>query len=292
MAKLTPEQRQAKYTEAERLARQEKLSRRDINIRLKQDPRFGEGIRPAKYTPIYREITRQREAPPPKAAPRRAVEAEEIRPVARKQYKTRRQGKYDFLRERHFTHQEAAELSRLHRRDYYELRKTKLSKGMLEERMELWWDFNKEAKFNGWSQNTRNKKWAELVDDWYVASNFLPKVVKIGGWKFADYKDEEHWLKKRVWIWFDSVSKTLPEEYRYTNDQSSLRKKTGRVGKFEKAKRARENAEKESWIASLMRTARNNPDRDEQLTKQAQNLGFKGKSLYQTALARERKGAG
>ena len=289
---LNKEQRQAKYAEAERLVRTGAVqSRSELQEKLRA--KFGEGIRPAKYSTIYREAKVSRVAQVEKTRPRRVEPGvEEIRPVQRKRYKSRRQGKYDFLRERHFTHQEAAELSRLHRRDYYELRKTKLSKGMLVERMEMWADFDKEAKYNGWSQRTRNKKWAELVDDWYVANNFLPEVVKLGGWKLSNYKDEQHWLEKRVWLWFDSVSKTLPEEYRYTNDQSSLRKKPGRLDKYQKAKRAKENAEKESWIASLMITARNDPSRDEQLTKQAQNLGFKGKSLYQTALTRKRKEAG
>jgi len=213
--------------------------------------------------------------------------------MARRRYKTMRQNRYDWLVERHFTEKEAEELSRLRQRRYYELKGLRgYAKGMLKERQELWEDFNKEATSKGWVNGKRDKEWLRLVDDWYIAENYLPQVVKIGGWKFSSYKDKKHWLKKRVWLWFDRVSKQLPEEYRYSNDQSSLRKKgPGLHGRYIKALQAAERAQNKAKVASLKRVALRRPELDEQLTEEAQRSGFRGKSVYLTALAEKRKGA-
>ena len=182
---------------------------------------------------------------------------------------------YHKLRDSHFIHEEAHELSRLRRMDYKEI------KPMRRERLKLWEGFDKEATGKGWGKWRKHKEWRLLIQDWYAAKAYMSKKEKIGGWTFAEN------LWKDVWFWFDTVSQTLPEENRYSNDQSSKRKKgDGPHEKRVKAKREAAQAHNQSWIDGLMRTAGSQPERDKQLTEQAQRLGFQGKSLYRTALKR------
>ena len=182
---------------------------------------------------------------------------------------------YRKLRESHFTHEEAHELSRLKRMDYKEI------KPMRKEREALWIDFDKEATGKGWGKWRRNREWRSLVQDWYAAKGYMGKKERIGGWVFAD----KFWTD--VWFWFDEESQKLPDEKRYSNDQSSLRKKgTGPHEKQIKAKREADQARNQKWIADLMRSSARSPDRDKQLTTQAQRLGWRGKSLYKAAQGR------
>ena len=186
-----------------------------------------------------------------------------------------RKAHYYKLRESHFTHEEAHELSRLKRIDYKEI------KPMRKEREAMWREFDREVTGKGWGKWRRNKEWRSLVQDWYAAKGYMSKKERIGGWVFA----EKLW--KDVWFWFDAESQKLPDEKRYSNDQSSLRKKgAGPKEKQVRARREAEQARNQKWIDDLMRSSARNPERDEQLTAQAQRLGWKGKSLYKTAQRR------
>ena len=183
---------------------------------------------------------------------------------------------YIKLREAHFTHEEAHELSRLKRMDYKEI------KPMRRERQKLWESFDHESENRGWGKWRRSREWKALIQGWYAAKGFMGKEDKIGGWTFVDK------LWKNVWFWFDAESKKLPDEKRYSDDQSSLRKKgPGPHEKQIKAKREADQARNQKWIDDLMRSSARNPERDKQLTQQAQRLGWKGKSLYK---ASQRKG--
>lgn len=182
---------------------------------------------------------------------------------------------YRKLRDSHFIHEEAHELSRLKRLDYKEI------KPMRKEREAMWKDFDQEANGKGWGKWRRNKEWRSLVQDWYAAKGYMSKKEKIGGWTFA----EKLW--KDVWFWFDAESQKLPDEKRYSNDQSSLRKKgVGPKEKLVKAKREAQQAHNQRWIDGLMRSVSREPEKDKQLTSQAQRLGWRGKSLYKAAQRR------
>jgi len=178
------------------------------------------------------------------------------------------------LRGEHFLPGEAKELGyHLQRLDYYELLH------MRRQRVRMWGEFDREARSKGWSQNKRNIAWRTRVADWYVRSGYQGKKEKIGAWTFVSKKD--------VWFWFDDISDRLPEEKRYTNDQSSLRKKgSGPKERHIKARREADQARNQRWIDGLMRSVVREPEKDKQLTTQAQRLGWRGKSLYKTAQRR------
>ena len=189
--------------------------------------------------------------------------------MARKHHgRMRRYLKY---RGAHFTPVEAKELSQLRRLDYHEVII------MVKQRKALWNDFTSLAVNRAWGQTRRKREWYGIVKEWYVANDYVEKG-------FA-------WWKKfptqNIWFWFDDVASRLPIEQRYSNLAPSRRKKGKSLKQREAdARRAVVNVENQRWIDQKMKTVARSPSRDKELTEQAQRLGFKGKSLYRTALRR------
>lgn len=180
MANLTKVQREQKYAEARRLAG-EGYSRRKIDVLLKQQ--FGEGIGHAEYTPIYRERVEV------------VREKEEARPAPQRILRKGRRGRYDWLIDRHFTDDEATQLSKL--------RNIQSSKGiakMVSVRQSLWEQFIKVAASHGWNKEQRRDGWRRGLARWYRRNGYITKKFHKG--------------KKRpsAWMWYKSVQRQLPIE--------------------------------------------------------------------------------
>jgi len=180
MAKLTPTRQAAKMAEARRLS-QQGYTRRQINPILRE--KYGEGIRPARYTPIYAERVAT------------VSRKEATRPAPRRKFRLERQARYGWLVERHFTDDEARRLSKLHR-----IQESKGVAKMVEVRRQLWDKFLRTATERGWSKDKRREMWRRGLARWYRRNGYITKRTFKG--------------KKRptTWGWYKDVQKSLPIE--------------------------------------------------------------------------------
>ena len=180
MARLTQSQQSAKYAEARRLS-QRGYTRRQINAILREE--FGEGIRPARYTPIYRErvavVTRK----------------EADRPAPQRKFRSSRQARYDWLVDRHFTDDEATRLSKL--------RTLQTSKGiakMVATRAALWEQFLRISTARGWNKEQRRDGWRRGLSRWYKRNGYITK---------RSYRGKK---RPSAWMWYKGIQKQLPIE--------------------------------------------------------------------------------
>ena len=184
--------------------------------------------------------------------------------MAKLRYRSNRiANRYFVFRHYHFLPGEARELKQLHRLDY---RETRI---MVSQRVGMWKEFRHNASPT-WSPAMMRREWVSHVRNWYERSGFVAKSFFM--WRASS--------QKNVWLWFDAVSKTLPEEERYSKGG----RRKGDNGKdFARAARVMETARNQQFIEGLKRTVLRHPERDDQLTKQARRLGWKGSSLLRDA---------
>lgn len=116
--------------------------------------------------------------------------------VAPHPYKGRLKGergsRYDWLRRRHFVHDEARRLSHV--------REVKASPGvalMVGQRAALWDRFVYKAARRGWSKIRRRQEWRAMVAKWYRRNGYISKGVR--GKRRAS-----------VWMWYKAVQSDLP----------------------------------------------------------------------------------
>ena len=209
----------------------------------------------------------------------------------RRYVKESRQKRREYFEKQHFTKREALELSRLHRKDYFELIGTKQQTGMIEERRRLWEAFDEDAKRSrGRSYGNDSRVWKDFLTDWYTAKGFVPKLVKLGAWKFSTHKDDKQWRAKRVWIWFNAIRDSLPEELQCDSpggrDHRSLTWDERRHKSELEAIREKDKMPDALWQEKAMEGVVKHPQTDRTITDIARSHGFKGKSLYKTALRR------
>ena len=169
--------------------------------------------------------------------------------------KTRRYFKY---RGAHFTPVEAKELSSLHRLDYREVII------MVRQRRRLWRDFTRLAVNREWGPTRRKREWYGIVKEWYERNNYVEKGY--AWWK--------KFPEKNVWIWFDAVSYSLPEEDRYTKNSRRLDK-----AKLEPYEKVEAKVMDRRIVEGLKIEARRNPANAPHLLGLARYHGFRGRSL-------------
>jgi hypothetical protein len=179
--------------------------------------------------------------------------------------------RYWSYRHEHFLPDEAKELSHwLKRLDYNELRI------MVNERRQLWRQYNEQVVESHWSPTKISRKWKEYVHFWYLTEGYRPVKVTLRQF-FAQ--------EKEVWVWFNATRESLPEEKRYPKNASH-----SRMSDAQRESKAQHEAVKEQhkqMQETLMKRAAKSPERDKELTELATRVyGFTGKSLYKTAQRR------
>ncbi len=161
---------------------------------------------------------------------------------------------------------------------------------MIEERRRLWEAFEDDAKRRGKTYGNDSQVWKDFLGEWYIAKGYVPEVVKLGGWKFANYKDDKQWRKKRVWIWFNDIRDSLPEELQCDSpggrDHRPLTWEERQHKADLEAIRERDKMPDARWLDKAMEGVVKHPQTDITITSIAKSHGFKGKSLYKTALRR------
>jgi hypothetical protein len=134
-------------------------------------------------------------------------------------FKQRRQARYQKLLDIGFLKIEAFSLSKVKTLRYYELQVMMKQRKLKKER------FDKVANKGAWSYKKREAEWALSVRRWYKRNKYDKRTT--------DKKREwQPW-----WVWYDDVSKKLPDEKRYTQiRQLRGKKKAGKMLPSEKAK--------------------------------------------------------
>lgn len=192
----------------------------------------------------------------------------------------RRRGRYDRLRELHFTHGEALELSRLR---YTKKKVPTELKVMVRQRDALWLSFVKQATDNGWGKTRQGIEWRNKVADFYVKRNFRGKEeIRIGAFRFGDLSSKD------VFLWFDQVRSRLPVDLRWDSPRkhSRMSRKERRAKAQAERGRAVERRVQEIRLKEFMKEVVRQPHLDKQLSTTARNFGFKNKSLLATARKR------
>tara|TARA_Y100000310_G_scaffold225030_1_gene226946 strand:- start:4742 stop:5392 length:651 start_codon:yes stop_codon:yes gene_type:complete len=121
----------------------------------------------------------------------------EARIIGYKTPKTKREQRYNWLRERHFNRDEALRLSHLRR-----LQGSAGIQKMVNERAAVWNGFVRTAARRGWSsEKERRTEWRKYLARWYRRKGYVTKGVR-----------KAPKGTPAIWVWYNKIQDALPLE--------------------------------------------------------------------------------